>query len=68
MAALFQSAEDGHQHGMCICANFAAVSVAVFPDDYRRTHLALGMVVVEWDPGVIQEREQVALVPSQPRD
>ena len=68
VAALLESAEDGHQHRLRIGADFAPVAVAVLADDHCRTHLALGVVVVERDSVVIEKRKQVGLVPSQALD
>ena len=68
VAALLESAEYGHQHGLHIGTNIAPVAVAVLADDHRRTHLALGVVVVERDSVVIEEGQQVGLVSSQALD
>ena len=44
----------------------AAVGVAVLPHDHRRAEDPLRVVVVERDLGMVQEREQLGLVPPQP--
>jgi len=68
VAALLESAEYGHQDRLRIGADFAPVAVAVLADDHCRTHLALGVVVVEGDSIVIEKRKQVGLVLSQALD
>jgi len=43
----------------------AAVAVAVFAEDHGRADRPLGMVVIEGDSRLIEEREQVALTSPQ---
>ena len=68
MAALFQSAEDAHQHGLAVGASLAAVAVAVFSNDYCRSNTSLGVVVFKGNSRLIQEGKQIILVTAQAFD
>ena len=65
VAALFERAEDAHQHGLAVGAALASVAVAVFAEDHRRADRSFGVVVVEGNSGLIEEREQVVLMPPE---
>ena len=60
VAALLQGAEDAHEDGLGFGSVLAAVGVAVLPSDHRRADLTLGVVVVERNFGMIEEREQLS--------
>jgi len=59
MAALFESAIDTHEHRLSVGAARAPVGVTVFADDHRRPDGALGQIVVEGNPRLVEKRKQV---------
>ena len=68
VAALCQSAEDAHQHGLAVGALLAAVAVAVFSNDDGGANDSLRMIVVEGNARLIQKREQVLAMTAQAFD
>jgi hypothetical protein len=65
VASLFEGAEDAHQHGLAFGAPLAPVAVAVLAEDDGRPDRPFGVVVIEGNSRLIEEREQVAAVPPQ---
>ena len=64
VAALFEGAKEGHEHGLAVGTVVAAVAVAVFADDDGGADRAFGVVVIERDAITIQECEQLILMAS----
>ncbi len=58
MTALLQGSEDAHQDRLGFGPVLAAVGVTILPRDHGWSDLALAVVVVERDFGMVQEREQ----------
>ena len=68
VAALFEGAKNAHQDGLAVGSAVAAVAIAVFADDDRRTDGAFGVVVVERNARLIQGGEQIVLMRPQKLD
>src|SRR6516165_2069252 len=68
VAALLESPEYAHEDGLGLGTFLAAVCVDVLPHDDGRPDLSLCMVVVGGYVGVVEEREQLGLVPLQALD
>ena len=66
VAAEPQGAEDAHQDCLRLGPAGRAVALDVLPHDHGRSHLPLGVVVVERDVRLVQEREQVVAVAADP--
>lgn len=59
VAALLERAEDARQYGLTVGTALASVAVAVFAKDHRRADRPFGVVVVEGNSGLIEERDAV---------
>jgi len=68
MAALFQSAIDGHQDGLRVGAALAPIAVTDFANDRGRPDGSFAGIVVVGHVGIIQERQQVVSVPPETLD
>src|SRR5512135_2122524 len=68
MASLLQRAIDAHQYRLSVGSPLAPVAVAVLADHHCRTNRSLGVVVVEGNIRVVQERQQVVAMTPQPFD
>ena len=65
VAAEFEGAVDGHEHGLGGGALLGAIGVAVLPQDDRRTNAALREIVVEGHVGFVEEGEEVIPMSAQ---
>jgi len=68
VTALLESPEHAHRDGLGLGTVLAAVGVDVLSHDDVWSDPSFCMVVVGWYRGVVQEREQLGLVPSQSLD
>ena len=67
-SASAQCAEDAHENGLGVGAVSGLVAVGVLAQNHGGPDLALGEVIVGRHAGMIEKREQVALMPPQPLD
>lgn len=68
MAALFYSSVDAHQDGLRVRTLAAAIAVARFANEHRRSNRTLRQIVLERHPVAFQKRKHVVAMSLQPLD